>query len=345
MTTKAAPMQCAKCDYQGKPQMVNGAPSCPRCGGDMTPLTQKAAPPLAAPVAPPAPPVDRERKIIQSVYALAKQLVASIDALQSEEGGEAEPEEDAAPAPHAEPDADEEGGPSDDDADNTPVPPAKPRPVPPQLAKSALNLTYVKSLRLSRDDQWFRDVAAVKSIGADAVKGYMVLWGSPDLVDVEQDFFTKRTDFWDTRLGYPRPLTWDHAQDDATKGAPVIGQIVAMGDDDTGRWYEAQLDRTHKYRKAIDRLIAQRAVGTSSDSAPQYVVRERAKSGANWIKQWPLFAGALTGTPAEPRMFDTLHFKAIGVTLPKLADASHDAAREDAALVNALARYEILRRL
>jgi hypothetical protein len=128
-----------------------------------------------------------------------------------------------------------------------------------------------------------------------------VLWGDPAKTDLEQEYFTKSTDFWDKSLGLPRTLTWDHALDDTMKANPVIGEITEMGDDEIGRWYVAQLDRNHKYRKAIDQLIEKKAVGTSSDSAPQYVVKEKTGK-AVWLKQWPLFAAALTTTPCEPRM-------------------------------------------
>lgn len=178
-----------------------------------------------------------------------------------------------------------------------------------------VNVSYLKSLGIDQPEQYFADVLAVKATGVDEVRGYLTLWGDESRVDVEADYFTKGTDFWDGVLGLPRPLTWDHAQDGETKAAPVIGTIVEMGDDEIGRWYTAQLDRGHRYRKAIDKLIGARAIGTSSDSAPQYVVREKTGK-SNWLKRWPLFAGALTTTPAEPRMIGSVdYFKSIGVDL------------------------------
>jgi hypothetical protein len=131
------------------------------------------------------------------------------------------------------------------------------------------------------------------------------------------EYFTKDTDFCDKSLGKsPRPLTWDHAQDDEFKAAPIIGQIKDFGDDEIGRWYVARLDRAHKYRKAIDALIEAGKLGTSSDSAPQYI--QRVKTGkSTWLKEWPWFASALTDTPAEPRMIDSLEFfKSLGVRFP-----------------------------
>ena len=174
---------------------------------------------------------------------------------------------------------------------------------------SVFDFSYVKSLHLPYSEQYLKDVIAVKSISPNRIRGYLALWGDESKVDVEGEYFTgykasKLTDFWDGKLGFPRPLTYDHAQNKGMDASPIIGSIDGMGDDSIGRWYEAELDKSHRYRKAVDKLISQRASGTSSDSAPQYVVREPQKSGAVWLKQWPLFAGALTPTPAEPRMFD-----------------------------------------
>lgn len=180
----------------------------------------------------------------------------------------------------------------------------------------AINFAYVKSLGISDPG-----IMAVKSIGADEIKGYAMMWGNAAITDVEAEYFTKFTDFWDTRLGKsPRPLTWDHAQDGSLKASPVIGDIVDFGDDEIGRWYVAKLDRSHRYRKAIDELIKNGVLGTSSDSAPQYV--ERVKTGkATWLKTWPFFAAALTDTPAEPRMIGSIeHWKSCNVTLPDAPD-------------------------
>lgn len=176
-----------------------------------------------------------------------------------------------------------------------------------------LNLSYAKSLGL---DVATLDIAA-KFIGAGEIRGYTNLWGNPDRVDLEHDYFTKDTDFWDGTLGKsPRPLTWDHAQDPDFKATPIVGQIVDFGDDEIGRWYIAKLDRSHKYNQAIEALIKAGKLGTSSDSAPQYV--ERVKQGKSyWLKTWPLFAAALTDSPCEPRMMGTLeHWKSLGVALP-----------------------------
>ena len=95
-----------------------------------------------------------------------------------------------------------------------------------------------------------------------------------------------------------------------------------MGDDEIGRWYVAKLDRSHRYRKAIDQLIKEGKLGTSSDSAPQYV--ERVKTGkATWLKTWPLFAAALTDAPCEPRMIGSIEYaKSLGIELPEMTQGA-----------------------
>lgn len=175
---------------------------------------------------------------------------------------------------------------------------------PAMLSARVLSLGYVKSLHLPIDEERAKDLFAAKSIGPNRIRAYSHLWGDPQLVDVEAEFFTPESDFWDEALkSLRRPLTYDHAQEEATKSAPIVGFIDGFGDDEIGRWYEAELEKNHRYRKAVDRLISQRALGSSSDSAPQYVVRKSAKNGATWLAVWPWFACALTPTPAEPRMF------------------------------------------
>lgn len=186
---------------------------------------------------------------------------------------------------------------------------------PTETAPAMLSLNYVRSLHLPHDEQWLRDVVAVKSVGQDGIHGYTMLWGDPKLTDVEAEFFLPKTDFWDAVIGKSaKPLTWDHALDPALKSSPIVGEILEWGDDDIGRWYNAQLKRAHAYRKAIDKLISGRNVGTSSDSVQQYVIREKAGK-AVWLKQWPWFGSALTTTPAEPRMLDvgSPYWKSIGI--------------------------------
>ena len=165
------------------------------------------------------------------------------------------------------------------------------------------------------------------------IRDYACLWGGPDQPDLSphKDFFTKQTDTWDGRLGFPRPLTYHHGFEKNTKSHPLVGTIVEMGEDEVGKWYEAELDKSHKYYSAIAKMIQQRALKSSSDSVPQYVQREPQPNGTHWLKAWPLFGVSLTPTPAEPRMYGAqevlLTYKSLGVdlTLP-VADVAQTPA-------------------
>src|SRR5689334_23545495 len=143
---------------------------------------------------------------------------------------------------------------------------------PPSVDKKSMDFSYAKSLGIVVPE----NALAVKYVGRDTIKGYTFLWGHPEKRDIEMEYFNPQTDFWDKTLGKSvRPLTWDHAQDEELKADSRIGEIIDFGDDEVGRWYEAHLDRAHRYRKAVDQLIKDGALGTSSDSAPQYVVRQK----------------------------------------------------------------------
>lgn len=200
---------------------------------------------------------------------------------------------------------------------------------------------YVKSLHLPYDEQYLRDVLAVKFIGRDDLRGYAVLWGSEDRVDLEAEFFTPQTDFWKSALGFPRPLSWNHAQDRAAfRSHPVVGKLVELGEDQVGMFYHAVLDRAHAYRQAVEGLIGQRVVGTSSDSAPQYVERVKTKKGATWLKTWPLFAAALTDVPCEPRMIEqgNVYWKSITDFLKRAGVNWQDLPQSSAEATAAAAR-------
>jgi hypothetical protein len=184
-------------------------------------------------------------------------------------------------------------------------------------AGKSLDVTYAKSMGLGIPDDQLSKLLAVKTVGTNRIFHYAFLWGNPNVTDIEQEYFTKSTDLWDKVMkGVTRPLTWDHAMDLSMKADPVIGKTLEYGDDDLGRWAISQLDTAHAYRAAIDMLIEAGVLGSSSDSAPQYV--EKVQTGKSyWLKTWPWFATALTVTPCEPRMVETVdYFKSIGIEIP-----------------------------
>ena len=190
----------------------------------------------------------------------------------------------------------------------------------------AINLSYVKSLGILTLPKF----VAAKFVGRNEIKHYAFLWGDPDRTDLEAEYFTKSTDFWDESLGKaPRPLTWDHGQDkkfNAMEPTPLIGKSVDWGNDEVGRWAVSVLDASRQYRKFVDGFIEAEMLGYSSDSAPQYIQREPRGKGV-WLKRWPWFGGALTAAPCEPRMkeYSPEFLKSLGFILP---DASAEQERE-----------------
>jgi hypothetical protein len=196
--------------------------------------------------------------------------------------------------------------------------------MPSDKPTKSLDLRYAKSIGLVMPDAQMRKTLAAKFVSPDTIHHYIFLWGNPQKTDLEAEYFKSTTNFWDGVLGHtPRPLTWDHAQDRTMKADPVIGKTVEWGDDDLGRWALSHLDRAHVYRKAVDMLIEEGVIGTSSDSAAQYVEREEHGKSA-FLKTWPWFASALTDAPCEHRMVGTVeHFKSLGlnVRIPEAPDA------------------------
>ncbi len=146
------------------------------------------------------------------------------------------------------------------------------------------------------------DGGAIKSLDNDMIRGYAVRFGDSDHPDLQKDYYTKSTDFWLDHFGWPRPITYHHGMDAGTRNDPVIGQWLKAGIDDVGVWMEGQMDRAHVYYKAMKELAQRGYIRLSSDSAPQWVIREKQENGVNFIKRWPLITSSCTVTPMEPRM-------------------------------------------
>lgn len=185
-----------------------------------------------------------------------------------------------------------------------------------------LDLSYVKSLNVNIPE----NKIAVKYVGKNTIAHPVFIWGDAKKTDLEIEFFTKSSDFWDESLkDFQRPLTWDHGQDEkfnSFEDNPVIGKTVKFYDDDIARWAESVIETDKKYRKYIDQFIEEKRLGYSSDSAPQYVIREP-QGKATWLKMWPWFGGALTASPCEPRMkvYTPEFLKSLGVQLPDVNDS------------------------
>lgn len=169
---------------------------------------------------------------------------------------------------------------------------------------------------------------AVKALGNDRVGGYALLFGDATKTDLTGDYFTKSTEFWLEEFGDKRPMLYQHAAfDPATKSNPVVGTWDTFRVDDIGVWTEGQLKKAHKYKKAIEQLIEAGALGLSSGSAPNLVLKTR-KQRANEITRWPILEVSLTPEPAEPRMTPVTaiksYFADAGLDLPAALDDAPD---------------------
>lgn len=130
----------------------------------------------------------------------------------------------------------------------------------------------------------------------DTIEGIAMPFGGPfNGRDLEGESFTAKTDFaldWFAE----RPLLYEHGFD-KDMGTSVVGRVKRWGiDEKVGVWFEAQLDKAHRYYEAIQKLIEQGKLFVSS-GALSYMT-ERKETGE--ITRWPWVELSLTPRPANP---------------------------------------------
>jgi phage head maturation protease len=144
-------------------------------------------------------------------------------------------------------------------------------------------------------------VDGIKSDRLGYVKGYLVRFGDTKTADLEGDYFTASTDYgFPVAKGQRVPLNvYYHHGMDAAVGKKSIGTgFIKM--DDTGLWYEAQLDMADEYGSMIAKLCKQGKMGFSSGAAG-HLVERKSMGGAAEITRWPIAEASITPTPAEYR--------------------------------------------
>lgn len=242
--------------------------------------------------------------------------------------------------------------------------------VPDQNIVNLLIDTAVEDLHRNRIPLDF----AVKSIGdSDEISGPAIRYGSASEPDIsrERDFFTKSTNFW-LDAWDKRPMIWHHAlpQDDLIRslqeaGAadgeikamreaityldahPMIGTWTKAVADPATVWMNGILDKAHRYRSAIKRMVELGMLKISTDSLPQLVVRERQPNGTHEVKSWPIVAASLTPTAAEPRLLDVssmkLYYEEAGIAFPfdEVAEVKTDNSTRSRALLLELELLEL----
>ena len=141
----------------------------------------------------------------------------------------------------------------------------------------------------------------LKATGKGVVEGYLVRFGSPNDTDLENDYFTKSTDFgieFTDSTPHKIGLYYNHGMD-KTLRTKKIG-YAEMKMDDKGIWLRGQLDMADEYNKMIYEMAKQGKIGLSSGAASHMVEREK-MGKAYEIKRWALAEASLTPTPAESR--------------------------------------------
>jgi hypothetical protein len=139
--------------------------------------------------------------------------------------------------------------------------------------------------------------AAIKTAETGEVEGLLVVFGNPDATDLENEYFTKDTEFGRQR---ETPIWLNHAQPVKTaSGIILVEEPVGYGAlevTDEGVIIRGLLDAKYRYLAQIAQEL-----GWSSGTAAHLVKREPVGK-AVFIKRWLLGLDAsITPTPAEPR--------------------------------------------
>jgi HK97 family phage major capsid protein len=149
---------------------------------------------------------------------------------------------------------------------------------------------------------------AIKALGENEagyrIGGYLVVFGSPGMKDLQGDYFTPQTDFgldWYEK----RPALYHHGLDGVI-GTETVGVIDTLKMDGVGIWAEAQIAKRNRYIDEIQGMVERGELSWSSGSLPHLVKR----GGDGQLKRWIIVEGSLTPTPAEPRLTDVSNLKA-----------------------------------
>ena len=167
-------------------------------------------------------------------------------------------------------------------------------------------------------------LAAVKSVtGARYVEGYLVRYGSRDDQDIQNQHFSKRTNFM-LAAGFPvkgSPVLYEHGKTDF--GAIGIGVFEFVDEDDVGIFVRGKLFEREDYERMMKEIGKRKSLNVSPETITQKAtlavtavksVLENVKH--NWslgayvptvevaldghIDQCGIVEGSLTVMPAEP---------------------------------------------
>lgn len=152
---------------------------------------------------------------------------------------------------------------------------------------------------------------AIKAIGEGKVAGYLVRFTDETNPDTTDDYFGKDTEYG-VIDGSTLPVYYHHGMDEKL-GIKSIGRGTVKFDE-TGLWFEAQLNMRSEYEQMIYELAKEGKLGWSSGAAGHLVEREEVGKSYH-IKSWPIAEASLTPAPAEPRN-GVMPIKSLITTLP-----------------------------
>lgn len=172
----------------------------------------------------------------------------------------------------------------------------------------------------------------IKALPGGRIAHYAVLWGDAARKDLTGEWFTPKTEELTAIFSAvgKLPLMYDHGTNAQVKAAP-IGLVDMMGVDDVGLWYQAQLDLANQYTTAVQHLIGETKLGTSSGALP--AGRKALPTGE--LVRWPIVELTLTPRPAEYRMMERpieqikAAYKAVNLELPTSNQGAEEARQRE----------------
>ena len=134
------------------------------------------------------------------------------------------------------------------------------------------------------------------------IGGYGVVYGGADL---DGETFTAETDFMLDLV--PEKLAFiDHSEDTyvMADGKRVklmgidepVGRVIEVMPDDTGLYMRLQVEKSNRYWRIVESMLATGKAGLSSGTIGHLARRE-----GKTITRWPIVEESITLTPAEPR--------------------------------------------
>ncbi len=143
--------------------------------------------------------------------------------------------------------------------------------------------------------------------GGAVVGGPLLLWGNPEQLDLQGEYFTPETQTWH-EVYKSVPALFHHGLD-STVGLAVIGRRIKAEARDDGLWVEDWLDKSNEYWAMVQPLLEAEVLYYSPGSAPHLVTKE----DDGKLKSYPVVEDTLTPVPAQHRLRPIEQIKAAWV--------------------------------